>query len=118
MPLRVTVSVDTHVDATRRHDPVQTTIANDGNPYAASFERCVLDAQRLHARLDGIVHQLSVAGGTPTDGPAGAIALLRESNRRMELELDEFAFDAQAILSMLKLAERRRGRIGTERRGA
>ncbi len=68
-----------------------------------TLEQCLLETQRQVHRLEEIVHRLTFAtsaSGAPT---IGALSLIQEGNRRLRQEVDEFALDSQAVVSMNRL---------------
>ena len=66
-----------------------------------TLELCLLETQRQVMRLEEIVHRLTSVAGTGGAPPTGVMSLLREGNRRLQREVDEFAHDAHAVLSIV-----------------
>jgi hypothetical protein len=66
-----------------------------------TLELCLLETQRQVMRLEEIVHRLTSVAGTGGAPPTGVMSLLREGNRRLQREVDEFAYDAHAVLNIV-----------------
>jgi hypothetical protein len=62
-----------------------------------SLERCLLETRRHVYRLEEIAHRLSKLAFPSSHAPAIALDLLKEGNRRLMQEIEEFNSDLHVV---------------------
>ncbi len=93
----------------RNRSPQRLRIEPDESPTVLhldtldrTLQQCLLETQRQVSRLEAIVRRLSSIASWAPETPVGALALIEESNRRLQREVTEFSLDSQAVIKIVR----------------